>query len=33
MCLMKDHKALPIVTEASIIIVGEERAHSVLQNV
>jgi hypothetical protein len=27
---MKDHKALAVATEVSIIIMGEERAHSVL---
>jgi len=31
MCLMKDHKALAVVTEVSIIIAGEERVYSVLQ--
>jgi len=30
MCLMKDHKALAVATEVSIILMGEERAYSVL---
>jgi hypothetical protein len=30
---MKDHKASEVVTEASIIIMGGERAYSLLQNV
>jgi len=28
---MKDHKALAVATEVSIVIMGEERAYSVLQ--
>jgi len=31
MCLMKDHKALAVATEVSILIMSEERACRILQ--